>query len=50
MDDFVHVLLQVVGAGVAAYALPYLVTRGIADGIKASGTINVEWRKTERRL
>lgn len=50
MADFIHALLQIIGAGVAAYAVPYLVTRGIADGIKAAGTINVEWRRFERRL
>ena len=49
MDDLIHGIIQIIGIGVAAYAVPYLVTRGIADGIKAIGTINVEWRKLERR-
>lgn len=50
MAELIHGALQVIGIGVAAYAVPYLVTRGIADGIKASGTISVEWWRTERRL
>lgn len=49
MAELIHGFLQIIGFGVAAYAVPYLVTRGIADGIKASGTISVEWRKLERR-
>lgn len=50
MDDLVHSLLQIIGMGVAAYALPYLVTRGIAAGIRDAGAISIEWRKTERSL
>ena len=50
MADLVHALLQIIGVGVAVYAIPFLATRGIIDAVKSAGTISVEWKKLERRL
>ena len=48
--DFAHALSQIAGAGVVAYAIPFLATRGILDAIKSAGVISIEWKKFERRL
>lgn len=47
--DWAQTIMAIIVAAIAAYAVPYLVTRGIIDGAKSAGEIRPERRKADER-